>query len=358
MKLTAQFSLFNKVGLLDKLLFTKHLALMVKSGIPIGEAISIIKEQTSNPAFGNLLKSILEDVENGQSLEKALSHHPHIFDPFFINVIHIGEQSGNLEKNLEYLAQQMKKTYEFKKKVQGALLYPAIVLLTTLISGAAISFFILPKLVDLFSSLDVKLPLSTQILLFIGTIMRQYGYLIFASLIIFIIFFRFLVSLPKIEIHWHQLLLRLPIIGTFLSAVEIAFFCRNLGMMLKSGLPINTALSAQTNATTNQVFKKYTKTIEESVNKGQSISGILTKKRFQHVPIVVIKMIGVGEKTGKLDESLLYLADFFENDVDNYSKNFSTILEPFVLILVGLGVAFVALAIISPIYQLTSGIHR
>lgn len=349
---------FNKIGLLDKLLLTKHLALMIRSGITISEALSIIKEQSQNPAFKKILANILADVENGQSLDKAFSHHPGVFDPFFINVVHIGEQSGNLEKNLEYLAEQIKKTYDFQKRVQGALLYPVIVLLSMFVSGGVIIFIILPKLVDLFTSLEVKLPLSTRVLLFIGVIVKQYGYVILAIIILIFLFLHFLISLPKFKILYHKLLLRSPVIGIFLIDVELAFFCRNLGMMLKSGLPIITALSAQAQATTNLVFQKYIKEIGEAVNKGQSISTLLNRKKYQFVPLVVTKMIGVGEKTGKLDESLLYLADFYENEVDNYSKDFTTILEPIVLICVGLGVAFVALAIISPIYELTSGIHR
>lgn len=358
MKMNSQITFFDRVTFMDKLLFTKHLGMMIKSGIPIGEAIATIQQQTKNPAFQKLLGSVLADVSNGKPLEKALSKHPKIFDPFYVNLIRIGEESGNLEKNLEYLAEQLKKTYEFNKKVQGALLYPMIILLVTFIAGGAISFFVLPKLVELFSSLDVNLPLSTKILLFIANTMKNYGYIIFGGITAFFILFRMALTQPKIRLGWQRTLLSLPAIGGFLQDVELASMCRNMGIMLKSGLPITTALAAQYTATTNLVFKQYLKVIVDEVDRGKPIAARLESKPFRYMPPLVAKMLGVGEKTGKLDESFMYLADFFSDEVDDYSKNLSTILEPVILIVIGLVVAFVAMAIISPIYQLTSGIHR
>jgi type IV pilus assembly protein PilC len=351
-------SVFERITFLDKLFFTKHLSVMIKSGIPIGEAIDLIGQQAKNPAMKKLLTEILKDVDNGQTLEKALSRHAKVFDTFFINLVRIGEESGTLEKNLEYLAEQLKKNYEFRKKVQGALLYPAIILLVTFIAGGAISIFVLPKLVDLFSTLDVQLPLSTKILLFIATTMKNYGYLIFLTIIGFVILFRYIITFPKPKLYWHTLLLSIPIIGPFLQDAELTFMCRNIGIMLRSGLTITAALDAQYAATSNLVFKSYLKHIVDAVEKGQSISDKLSGKFYHFIPPLVVKMLGVGEKTGKLDESFTYLGDFFADEVDDYSRNFSTLIEPVILIVIGLIVAFVALAIISPIYQISTGVHR
>jgi type IV pilus assembly protein PilC len=358
MNFSAQVTLFDRVRFVDKLLFTKHLAVMIKSGIPIGDAIDAIAQQTQNAAFKKLLNAILADIDNGQSFEKALSKHPKVFDAFYINVISIGEQSGTLEKNLEYLADQLKKNYEFSKKVHGALLYPTIVLTIAFIAGGSISIFVLPQLVDLFSSLDVELPLATKILLFIATTMRDYGILIGIGFVGLLFALKMLITVPRVKWYWDQILLSMPGLGPFLRDVEIAFLCRNVGIMLKSGLTITAALNAQHNATTNLIFKKYINDLSVIVDKGQPIAEKLTPKAFPHIPQLVPKMLGVGEKTGKLDESFLYLGDFFSDEVDNYSKNLSTLIEPVILIGIGLVVAFVALAVISPIYQLTTGIHR
>jgi type II secretory pathway component PulF len=216
----------------------------------------------------------------------------------------------------------------------------------------------LPKLVDLFKSLDVNLPLSTKFLLFIAEVMKNYGPIIFAALIILSVLLKIFISLPKVKPHWHKLILSLPVIGVFLQNVEMANFSRNFGIMLKSGLPISTALESQHKSTTNLIFKGYIGKIIKGVDKGQSMEEVLQQARFKFFPAIAVKMIGVGEKTGKLDESLIYLGDFFEDEVDNTAKNFSTILEPVILIGVGLLVAFVALAIISPIYELTGSIRK
>ncbi len=358
MKISFSLRLFDKISFLDKLLFTKHLTVMLKSGIPLAEAIESIREQSQNLVFRRLLRNIGKDVANGKSLEQSLSVHPEVFDPLYLNLIKIGEQSGTLENNLQYLAEHLKKSYDFRKKVQSALMYPAIVLLSAVGVGGGISFFIMPKLVDLFKSLDVKLPLSTQILLFISTTMRDYGVIIFIALVMLLIFLRILIDLPSIRPGWHKLLLSLPVLGLFLQNVEVASFSRNLGIMLKSGLPIAAALEAEEKSTVNLVFKNYISHIRKAVSKGDTISQDLSNAHFRFMPLMVSKMIGVGEKTGKLDETLLYLGDFFEDEVDSYSKDFASILEPIVLLIIGGVVAFVALAIISPIYQVTSGIHK
>lgn len=358
MKLSAQFSFFNKVGFVDKLLITKHLGVMIKSGIPLSEAIETVRGQSTSPAVKKLLTGILEEVNNGQSLEKALSKYPDVFDPFYVNLVGIGEQSGNLEKNLLYLSEHLKKTYDFRKKVRGALMYPVLILIVTFVAGGAISFFVLPKLIELFSSLDVELPLSTKILLFVANMMRDFGIAIFVGFAVLGVILRSMLVFPKVKYQWDKLLLLLPGIGRFLQYVEISFMCRNIGIMLKSGLPINIALLSQYRATTNLVFKKYIKKIAEEIEKGQSISKKIDSGAFPFLPLLVGKMLGVGEKTGKLDESFTYLGDFFADEVDSYSKNFASLIEPAVLIVIGLIVAFTAMAIISPIYQLTSGVRR
>src|SRR5258708_31736380 len=358
MNISTNISIFNRIRFVDKLFFTKHLAVMIRSGITIGEAITIVREQSTNPAFKTLLTSVVTDINNGQSFEAALAKHPNVFDQFYLNLIHIGEESGNLEKNLEYLAVQLRKSYDFKKKIQETLLYPEIILITAIIAGGAISLFVLPKLVDLFSSLDVVLPLSTKILLFVANMMKHYGYFIFGGIIVLFILFRLFIRIPKIMFFWHKILLSLPIVGTFLKNIEIASMCRNISIMLKSGLPITTVLQAQYKATTNLVFRNYLKQVAEDVEKGQPISRKLSSKSFTYIPPLVAKMVSVGEKTGKLDESFAYLVDFYSDEVNEYSKTLPTVIEPIVLIFLGGVVAFVSLAIISPIYQLTSGIHR
>ncbi len=348
----------DSIGNVDKLLFTKHLAVMLKSGITLGEALSLIKEQAARAGMKRLVTAVQRDVDNGKSFHDALAAHPKAFDPMYLRLISIGEETGTLQRNLEYMSVQLRKKYEFEKKIKGAMMYPMVILVAAALAGAGLSVFVLPKLIDLFETLDIALPLSTRILLGVAYVMKSYGVFILGGGALAFILFNFAIHTKQIRPYWHAFLLRVPLIGTFIKNVELAQFCRNVGIMLQSGLPINNALLSQAQATNNLVYKRYVERFHEQVEKGKSLEEILTNQKFPFITPIMAKMIGVGEKTGKLDESLLYLGDFFEDEVDDASRNFSTIIEPLVLLGVGVMVAFIAFAIISPIYQFSGGIKN
>lgn len=355
--LTGDIEFFDRISLVERLTFTKHISLMLKSGITLSESIQILEKQTTHEAFKRILRKINKELANGQKFYTTLEKFPHIFDLFYTNMVRIGEESGKLEENLDYLAIHLQKQHEFENKITGALLYPLIVLGVAFATWIGLSLFVLPKLVDLFNSLDVELPLSTRILLFAATIMRDYGFLIVGGLVVAIIVFRSLVG-TILKPWWHRFILSLPIFGSFLQSIELATLFRNLGIMLSSGMPIELALTAQRHSTNNVVYQNYLKDLEEGVSRGQSLEKILDSWQMKFFPLVATRMIGVGEKTGKLDETFSYLGDFFEDEVDNVSKNLTTILEPIMLIIVGLVVGFIAISIIGPIYQFTGSIKR
>jgi type II secretory pathway component PulF len=348
----------SQVTFLDKLLFTRHLAVMIKSGIPISEAVQSIAEQTDNKTFRKILINISSDIDNGQSLEKALSKYSRVFDAFYLNLVRIGEKSGNLEENLEYLGVSLKKDYDFKQKVIASSIYPTVVLLTAIVVGGGISIFVLPKLIDLFSSLDTNLPTSTKILLWLAETMKSYGILIFGAIIAFLVIFRLILLIKPVRFVWQKFILRFPAVGPFAKNVQMTFFCRNLGIMLKSGMSILESLSSLASSTENLVYKDYVNRFSKSIEKGKSISETIKGGGFGLMPKISVKMIEIGEKTGKLDESLVYLGDFFEDETDTAAKNFINILEPVLLLVIGFIVAFVAMAIISPIYQYTGSIGK
>ena len=350
--------MFNRATDLDKLLFTKYLSEMLKSGIPVDEAISTAKDQSKNKYFQKILASIEESVRNGQSLSKSLAKFPDAFGPLYTSLVKVGEESGNLEENLGYLSTQIKKTYEFRKKVQGAMLYPGIILATTLIAGGGLAVFVLPQLVDLFKSLNSNLPLSTRILLYIAQLMKDYGILIFAGVIGLVILVPIVLQTSFVKPKWHRLLLALPGLGPLIQNIQLTNLTRNLGLMLKSGITLVPALKTEYEATENMVYKDYLKRLITAAETGKALSEEMRMHRFTFLPVILTKMVGIGEKTGKLDETLLYLGDFFEEEVDETTKNLSTIIEPVLLLVIGLGVGFIALAIISPIYELTGSIKK
>lgn len=331
---------------------------MLKSGITISEAIETIAAQTKSAKFNSILNQVAKELANGQSLAKALRSHANVFDLFYVSLIEVGEQSGTLEESLNYLSIQLAKEYSLRKKIQGALLYPTIVLIAITLVGAGMSLFVLPKLIDLFASLNVNLPIATKILLYFANLMKNHGVLIILGFIALVFLFRVFIKLPLIKPKWDRLILSFPIFGELVQNAQLASICRNLGIMLKTGLPITKSLAIQHAAVENSVFKEYLNKIQKSIDKGKDIGNELSAGNYSKFSPIAIKMIGVGEKTGKLDEAFIYLGDFFEEEVDNSAKNLSVVLEPIVLLVIGLLVGFVALAIISPIYELTGSIKK
>lgn len=349
--------MFSSISNIEKISFTKHMLVMLKAGIPISEALGILIEQTSNKNYKKILKNIEKEIVKGKTLSKAIEKQPNLFDQMYINLLEIGEKSGNLEKNLEYLATKLSKDYSFKQKVTSASMYPIIILVTAFLVGMQISLFVLPKLVDLFESMDTNLPFSTKLLINFSNLMKTHGFLIFGSFFLTIIVFWASLFIKKVKYFWQKFLMTTPGIGTFLINVETSNFCRNLGIMIKSGVPLMSSWDILEKSTNNLIYREYIRNLKTGVSTGKSLSSVITDKKFKFFPIIGARMIKVGEKTGRLDESLLYLSDFFEGEVDNASKNLGTVLEPILLFVIGMIVAFMALAIISPIYQFTSSVQ-
>lgn len=351
-------SIFSPVKASDRLIFTKHLATMVKAGIPLAEALDIAHTQTGSASLKEILKIVAADVQNGKALAESLKKHPRVFDGLYVSLVSIGEESGTLEENLAFLAKQLSKDLQLRKKVRGAMLYPTLIFTATIVMGGVISFFILPQLIDLFTAFDIDLPLATRILLWVAIGIRDYGAWIVAGLIGFGTSVYLILRLPAVKLKWDQLKFKLPLMGQLVTSAQFARFSRNLGVLVQSGVPVAKSLEVVAKSVTNTKLQQDISRVETKLQKGQPIGETIEKVSQTSFPPLVSRMISIGERTGQLDETLLYLGDYYEEEIDNISKNLTTILEPFLLLGVGLVVAFVALAIISPIYELTGSIRR
>lgn len=359
MKNVQNIQIFSRVNFVDILFFTKHLSIMIKSGITIFESVDILASETQSEAFRKVLTALRNDLANGQPISKALEKHPHVFSSFYISLIAIGEESGKLEENLDYLAIALAKEYSFRRKIKGALIYPSIIVAFMILVGIPMVIFVLPKLTELFEQLDIDLPLTTRLLIGFADVMKHYGIFIFASLIGIFLLARLLIQVHEpLRRKWHAYLLAMPIFGNIIRNAQLTYFFRNLGVMLKSGLPIIRSFDIAYKTTDNLIFKDYIKRLQDAIIKGKDIAKELESHTYKKIPPIAVKMIGVGEKTGELDETLLYLGDFFEEEVDSAAKNMTTTLEPILLLIVGVIVAFVAMAIITPIYEFTGSIKR
>jgi len=344
------------VSFLDKVLFARHLALMIKVGLPLRESIATIQEQTQNKKFKKILGDVLKNIDNGKSLADSLAQHSKIFGSFYINIIRAGEESGTLEENLKYLASHLEKNHELKRKVRTIMIYPSIVLITAIFLSAVIIFFVLPKITVIFKSFQIQLPLTTRILIGFTDIAKNYGVLILFGVIAMLIILFLLARIRSVKFIIHKIILKIPLIGPIVKNFNLSLFSRTLGILLRSGLPIVSAFEITQETLKNLVYQKELEKTANEIKKGKTISDYLKKKERLFTPMAS-RMIGVGEKTGKLEETLLYLGNFYETEVDNSTKNFSVILEPLLILLIGLAVVFIALAVITPMYEITKGLH-
>lgn len=346
----------GRVNLTQRALFAKNLSVMLKAGLVITEALSIAIDSTQG-RLKRTLKAILKSVESGQSLSSSFANYPKVFPAFFVSATYAGESSGNLDKNLENLAFQLEKDKELMAKVKGAMIYPIVVLSAAFCLGLAMAFFVLPKITPLFEGMKMELPFTTRVLIWLSHFIQDYGTALFFSLIFLVVFMIWLFRQSFIKPITHWLFLNLPIIKKVSVNTNLARFSRTLGMLLESGLNIDEALKITQDTVDNYHYKKALTIISQRIGKGSKLSDNL--KNFEKFfPNMVIKMVRVGEESGELENILKYLADFYDIEVDTATKSLATAIEPILLMGMGLVVGFLALSIITPIYNITGGINK
>jgi len=347
---------FGGVSLIQKVLFAKHLAVMLKSGLPITEAISIAQD-SARGKLKKVLGGVLKSVMSGRPLSSSFENYPKVFSGLFVNATYAGEQSGTLEDNLSHVAEQLEKEKELVSKVKGAMLYPIVVLSAAFILGLAMAFLVLPKIVPLFEGLKMDLPITTRALIKFSHLIQDHGLALFLGIIIFVALIIWLAKQKFSRPVTHWLLLSMPIIKRITRNVNLARFCRILGTLIKSGINIDEALEITQKTVGNYYYQKCLAQVSKRIGKGTKLSDNLAEfEKF--FPLIVIKMIRVGEESGKLEDTLLYLAGFYEAEVDTATKTLATAIEPVLLIFIGLIVAILVLSIITPIYKITGGVRR
>jgi type IV pilus assembly protein PilC len=334
------------------MLFARNLEVMIRSGMQMLQGLEILKQQTKSRAFIKILDSLVDDIKNGHFLASGLERYRNVFGDFFINLIRVGEASGTLSENLKYLYEELKKKDELQKKIKGAIAYPAVIFMATVGITSIMIFVIFPRILPVLNSLNVELPIITRIFIAISEFMINYGHWAGLGFVGLIIVFWLILKLPKVRFAWHQTLLKTPVVNDMIISVNIISFSRTVGLLLKSGIKIVEALEITAGTLGNMVYKSEIFKVAEGVRKGDPMSKYFmeNKKLF---PPIFSQMVTVGENTGKLDESILFLADYYESELDEATKSFSNVLEPILLLTMGLIVAFVALAIITPIYKIT-----
>lgn len=345
-----------RLSVKDQAAFAKKLAFLIRADVPILDSLKMIKKQSSF-SRAKIFDQVLHDVTSGQFLSASLAKHRNTFGTFAINIIKVGEEGGILDKNLEYLADELKKRQELKKKILGAMVYPSFITLATIGVTTLITVYIFPKLMPIFESVSFKLPLTTRILMAISGFMMAYGLYLFAGIIALafglVIAFK---TFRPFNLAVSRLMVGVPIFGHLYQSYHMANFCRTLGLLLNCQVGIINAANITGDATANLLYRREIHHLSDQITKGKRISDHL-EKRLGLFPEMVPQMIAIGEAAGNLGDTLLYLSDYFEGEVNDITKNLSNSLEPILLVTMGLVVGFVAVSVITPIYELTQNIH-
>ena len=348
----------SRLSIKEQVALFKYLGVMIDAGIPLERALMAIHGQTRSMLMHRVLHRLVNDITSGEFLSSGLRKMPQIFDKMLVGLVEAGENSGTLAPSLFRISENLEKSQALNGKIRTALLYPGIVVLATGGITADLRFVLLPQITPLFTSMNLTLPLPTRIIIAASDGALAYWQYIVGGLILVVVsFFTLLKSVKPFRFFMHGAALRLPVFGSLLRKVYVAQFAQILGTLLKSGITIIDAIKIAAEAMNNDVYRKVLQEMAEGLQQGASLSTHFTQHRLLFPPLVT-QMISVGEETGKLDESFLFISKFSEREVDEATKSLTTVLEPLLMLVIGGMVGFIAIAIISPIYQLTKGVQH
>lgn len=343
----------SKVPLKERLFFVQHLGIMLRAGISLSKALKTISTQSGNKYFKTILEDLASQVEKGTNFSDALKGYKKVFGEMFISMIEAGELSGKLEEVLHELFIQMKKEHALISRVKGALTYPVVIIMAMLGIGTFMLVFIVPKITAMFDDLDAELPLPTKILMKVSDTLVNNGILSAILFITFVFIFIKTIRTYKGKYYWQLFLLNMPIFGPIIKKINLARFARNISSLLKTDIMIIKTFQITANVLGNLHYKKALEEMAVQIKKGTNINEVAANypKLF---PPMVVQMIAIGEETGEIDTILMELAEFYEEEVDQIMQNLPAIIEPLLILGLGVGVGGVAVAIIMPMYSLTS----
>jgi len=342
----------RKVSLNDKVNFTQQIATMVSSGLTLSQSLGLFVSQLKAGLFKEMVGEIAEDVEGGLSFSSSLEKFPDVFPTTYVSLIKAGEASGNLDVVLTRLADTLEKQRDFKAKVKGALIYPAIISVAMIGVFVLVVVFVVPKLTAMYTSLNIDLPLPTKIMIWVSTFITTKWYLIILIAIFGFLGFNYYRKSKTGKYQLARMSLLLPIFGKINKEKELTEFTRTLSLLISAGVPIVESLNISSKAVDNVLYIDAIKSSAQKVEKGGPLSETLAQNA--DFPPIISQMISVGQETGKMDEVLGKLSHYFENEVDRKLKNLSTALEPLIIMFLGIMVGLLILSIITPIYKLTS----
>lgn len=350
-----EISLFNRVSMRDKYMFARNLGAMIEAGLPLARALTVIEKQTKKKYFKGIIAALNKSVAEGKTLSEAMAAYPKVFPNLMASMVRSGEESGSLSQALRMVAAQMESTYKLMKKIRGALMYPAVIMGAIVVMGIFMLVYVVPTLTQTFKDFGTELPASTRFVIWVSDTLKDHFAL--SLLAIGLVVAGAVVALRtkggKRGVDWATL--RMPAIGGIAKEVNAARTARTLSSLLSSGVDIVLAAKITGDVLQNSYYKEILAQVGEKVQKGEPIADIFHANEKLY-PSFVGEMIAVGEETGQLSDMLQGVAVFYENEVEQKTKDLTSIVEPFLMIVIGLAVGFFAISMISPIYSLTNAI--
>ena len=345
---------FNRVPKKDVVLFARQLAVMISATVPIVQSLRILVKQTSNITFKIIISEIADEVDGGAKLSASLARYPQAFSDFFIYMVRSGETTGKLDETLNYLADQQEKDYDLEGKIKGAMIYPAFILGAMIVIGVLMMIFVIPKLTDALLAGGAKLPWMTTLLINISSFLTHFWWLLIAVIGIGVAFIRVYLRTPVGRRQFDIIKFRLPVFGGIFEKIYLVRFSRSFSTLIASGIPVTKALEIVADVIGNVIYKELTLQTIQEVEAGNSIASVLVQSKV--VPPMLPQMMIVGEQTGKLDLILDKLAAFYAKELENLVANLVSIIEPLILVVMGVAVAIIVMAILLPMYNLSNAI--
>ncbi len=331
--------------------FTRQLATMITAGLPLANGLSILVRQ-SKPEMSKMVAMLLQDVEGGNTFATSLEKHRKLFSTIYIQLVRAGETGGVLDEVLNRLADNMEKEKEFRGKTKGAMIYPMIVILAMLAVGTIMMIFVIPKLTEMYKDFGAELPLPTLVLMGISDFMVRFWYIMIIGGVVGGSLFGKWRKTKAGRIKWDRFMLRIPIFGILRQKIVLTEFARTLSLLLGAGISLLQAMQIVTDGVDNVIYHNALADATKEIEKGVSLSQALA--RHDDFPPILHQMMSVGEETGKLDDVLFKLSRYFESEAEQAVKNLTAAMEPLIMVVLGIGVGAMVIAVIMPIYNLTS----
>ena len=346
--------MFDRVSQKDLMVFFRQLSTLIEARVPVVSSLQAIADQSDSKYLRIIVKEVADDLEDGMAFSEALGRFPETFSPLVVNMVRSGELSGNLQKSVTFIADNIERNYLLASRVKGALFYPGFILAVAGIIGFVVVSFILPKLTLMIKELGVPIPWYTKIVINVGDFMSAYWW---AVLLVVIGVFGGAIFYARSEDgrrEWNYLQLKVPVIGTLLRYVYIARFADNLSALLSSGIPVVRALHIVSDVVGNTVYQSVILRAADEVKTGKTISSVFS--RSSDIPPIVSRMLMIGEETGKMDHVLESTSRFYNQEIDNITRNMTSLIEPILIVFLGIGVGILVVSVIMPIYNITGSI--